>query len=194
MKIIFNTYNKNDISLFASDIVKICFYGHDKFGLLYTYVIYNFNEQKQLITYIYHNPYDPYLENSFKEHTISVKEFIKNIEPKLINKEYFIIRGDVKEFDRYIDSLEIHYYINNFISKNTKLSKDILTKLPLPIEFTKKHVDECLGEIHKNNLKYKIQKNTSFNISWKSFGYSILLAGSTKIIIDIISKLMENIF
>ena len=41
MKIIFNTYNKNDISLFASDIVKICFYCHDKFGLLYTYVIYN---------------------------------------------------------------------------------------------------------------------------------------------------------
>ena len=116
MKIIFNTYNKNDISLFASDIVKICFYGHDKFELLYTYVIYNFNEQKQLITYIYHNPYDPYSENSFKEHTISVKEFIKNIEPKLINKEYFIIRGDVKEFDRYIDSLEIHDYINNFTS------------------------------------------------------------------------------
>ena len=46
MKIIFNTYNKNDISLFASDIVKICFYGHDKFGLLYTYVIYNLNNIK----------------------------------------------------------------------------------------------------------------------------------------------------
>ena len=192
MKLIFNTYNKNDVSLFINDIVKQCFYSEDQFGFLYTYVIYNFNEQKQLITYIYHNPYNPYSENSFKEHTISVKEFIKNIEPNLINKEYFVIRGDIKEFDRYIDSLEISDYINNFISKNAKLSKDILTKLPLPIEFTKKYVDECLDEIHKHNLEYKIQKNTIFNISFKSFIYSILLAGSTTIIIDIIGKLIEK--
>ena len=159
MEIIFNTYNKNGVSLFTNDMVKQCFCGEDQFGFLYTYVIYNFNEQQQLITYIYHNPYDSYSENSFKEHTISVKEFINNIEPKLINKEYFVIRGDIKEFDRYINSLTIHNYINNFISKNAKLSKDILTKLPLPIEFTKNYVDYILEEINKYNIDYNIKEN-----------------------------------
>lgn len=159
MELIFNTYNKDDVSLFNSYIVKACFYGEDKLGFLYTYVIYNFNEQKQLITYIFHNPYDPYSENSFKEHIISVKEFIKYIEPKLINKEYFFIRGDIKEFDRYIDSLTLHNYISNFISKNTKISKDILFKLPLPIEFTKNYVDYILEEINKYNIDYNIKEN-----------------------------------
>lgn len=160
MELIFNTYNKNDVSLFiCDDIVKQCFYDEDQLGFLYTYVIYNFNEQKQLVTYIYHNPYDPYSENSFKEHTISVKEFINNIEPKLINKEYFVIRGDIKEFDRYINSLTVHNYINNFISKNTPLAKDILVKLPLPVEFTKNYVDYILEEINKYNIDYNIKEN-----------------------------------
>ena len=160
MELIFNTYNKNDVSLFiCDDIVKQCFYDEDQLGFLYTYVIYNFNEQKQLVTYIYHNPYDSYSENSFKEHTISIKEFINNIEPKLINKEYFVIRGDIKEFDRYINSLTVHNYINNSISKNTPLAKDILVKLPLPVEFTKNYVDYILEEINKYNIDYNIKEN-----------------------------------
>lgn len=182
---IFNTYNKNDVALFQNDIIKQVFYNFDQFGLLYTYVIYNFNEQKQLITYIYHNPYDPYSENSFKEHTISVKEFIKNIEPRLINKKYFVIRGDIKEFDRYINSLEISNYIINHLSSEAKITENILYKLPIPTEFTKNYVDEYLIEIHKHNLEYSIKRNSIFNVSLKSFGYSTLLMFIGKCISDI---------
>ena len=129
MKFVNFTYDGNieKFKILKDKNIKYIFYSFDDFGFLVDFVVHNYNDKEKTV-HIYYN-------NS------NIIYSVFDINKKLKNKKYCVIRGDYVEFNRYLfENTVINEYINNFLDEN-KLTENILKKLPFPKEFTKENVD-----------------------------------------------------